>query len=100
MQIRVCNRCRCEVLEVPEAQAAASVTIPAELPAGAPVLPIPGPVEVALAVTPRPPADLCAACRRAALVEYIGQEIASSGAPRPDVKALRDRFVAIIKAAL
>jgi hypothetical protein len=92
MQIRVCDRCRVEVPDTTAKDAVAGAQIPATLPASAPVGAIVG---VTLSVTVVAPADLCPPCRRAAVLEYVAQELlANAGA---DLKPLAARFVAVLK---
>lgn len=93
MEIRICDRCRVEVVEVPAKQLVLGVTIPPLLPSTNPVA---LPQDVNLSLTVQSPADLCAPCRLSALVEYVAQQIATSATP-DQVKVYKQRFAQVIK---
>lgn len=99
MQIRVCDRCRTQVPDLPAQLYTRGVTVVAGSPASAPVT---ADVDVTLAVAVAAPGDLCGPCRMSAVIEYAAAELVAYYVATADLagaKALVARFVTMARAA-
>lgn len=93
MQIRICDRCRAEVVDTPARTFVRGVTVSPDLPSTDPVS---DPGTVNLSITVQTPADLCPPCRLSAMAEYIAQEIVATKSA-DIIKTLGARIVKVLK---